>query len=120
MIRLLVLSVILGAITLLFYQVLPENYLSPATPYLILFFFVVTSLVHYILLKATANNARKFVNSFMLATLIKFFVYIPLIITYMYFNREDLLPFVISFFVMYICYTTFEVLSTLKYIKNNS
>ena len=116
-IGLIVMSVILGIITYLLGLVLPAGFISPAVPSLILFFLVVTLLVHYILQKATGNNGRKFVNAFMLATLVKFFAYMPLIFVYMYFNRDDLLPFVIGFFILYLCYTIFEVASILRFSR---
>ncbi len=115
---LIVLSVVLGIITYLLGLVLPAGFVSPAVPSMILFFLVITLLVHYILMKASGNNnGRKFVNAFMLATLVKFFVYLPVIFIYMYYNRDDLLPFVVGFFILYLCYTVFEVISILRLSK---
>jgi hypothetical protein len=113
--KLVAFTVIIAAILYILSLFIPARYFSPALPYLILFFLVFTILVHYILMKASGNNGRKFVNGFMMATLLKFFVYIPLIIAYVWTNKDDLIPFVIGFFALYLAYTVFEVVAIVKY-----
>ena len=53
----------------------------------------------------------------MLVTFIKFFIYIGVVLLYVFINPNVAIPFVITFFILYIAYTTFEITSTLAYSK---
>jgi hypothetical protein len=114
LLKLFIFSAIIGAVAFILIMLLPEGLLSPSLPYLIIYFFAINALVHYALIKSTQYSARRFVSYFMLATFVKFFIYVITVFVYAYFNREDLLPFVISFFILYILYTVFEVLAIIK------
>jgi hypothetical protein len=110
-IRLTIFSAILGAIATILHFSLPEGLLSPTLPFVIIYFYLITLAVHYFMVRSTRHSPRKFVSYFMLTTFLKFFIYVITVFVYAYFNREDLLPFVISFFVLYIFFTVFEVVS---------
>jgi len=109
--RLILLSAILVIISTALILLLPADIITPVLPFMILYFFLITIIVHYFLTKAIGYSSRKFVSYFMLTTFLKLFIYIITIFTYVYFNRSDLLPFIISFFVLYIFYTVFEVVN---------
>ena len=115
--RLTVLSVIIGAACLLLDLLLPENIVNPAYPYLILLFYVTTALIHYILLRITQLNPRRFVSYFMLATFLKLIVYFTAVLVYVFNSRENILSFIATFFIMYIFFTVFEVVLILKQTK---
>jgi len=93
---------------------LPDNYRSPVIPYLFLFFFVVTLLVHFILLKATGKRFAKFVPYFMLATTLKLFLYAVVLLLYTFTHRADAINFIISFFILYLLFTAFETITLLR------
>jgi len=93
---------------------LPDNYISPVIPYLFLFFFVVTLLVHFILLKATGKRFAKFVPYFMLATTLKLFLYAVVLLLYTFTHRADAINFIISFFILYLLFTAFETITLLR------
>jgi hypothetical protein len=114
LLRLFIFSLVIGLVVLLLYLFLPPEIVSPSLPYLVIYFFIITAAVHYALVRSTAYSARRFVSYFMLATFVKFFIYIVTVFAYAYFNRSDLLPFVISFFILYILYTIFEVLAIIR------
>lgn len=112
--RLFIFSAALGLIVLLLYFILPDNVLSPSLPFLIVYFFAITAVVYWVVIKAATHAPRKFVGYFMLATFVKLFIYVLTIFAYAYFNREDLFPFVIAFFILYVFYTVFEVVAVIK------
>lgn len=114
-VQLLILSVIISALAYVGSLILPEGFITIYVPLLIAFFFLVTAGVHYLLLRASVHQARKFVTYFMLATFIKFMVYILVVFTFAYFNREDLISFVITFFILYILFTVFEVVAIVRH-----
>lgn len=116
-IRFTLLSLILGLIAFILSRLLPGGMISPALPYLFLLFYFIGALVHYILLRITALNPRKFVSYFMLATFFKLMNYLIVIFVYIFYVKEGILPFILSFFILYIIYTVFEVFTILAQTK---
>jgi hypothetical protein len=112
-----ILSVIALLIILVMKMLFPSNVISPALPYLVILFFTVTATVHYILLRITTLNPRKFVGYFMLSTTLKLLVYLIVIFFYVFLVREGILAFILSFFILYIIYTIFEVTVILNQTK---
>ncbi len=106
-------TLIIGALSYALIFILPDNYISPALPYLILFFFAVNLVVHYMLQKAEKNKSRKFITNYMLATFLRFFLYLIVIIAYVLINRPDAIQFIVSFFILYLIYSVHEVISIL-------
>jgi hypothetical protein len=100
--RIIIFSVAFALICFIVGYFLPSGFITPALPYLFLFFLSVTLVVHYVLLKASEKRFSKFTTYFMLALL----------------NRSDAIPFIITFFILYIFYTVFEVISILSYSKS--
>jgi hypothetical protein len=115
--RLIVLSLVTGLVAYLLDSLLPEGIITTAYPWLIILFIVVTALVHYILLKITEFNPRKFVGYFMLATSFKLLNYLIVIFVYVFMVRTGVLQFVLAFFILYIIYTVFEVVIILSQTK---
>jgi hypothetical protein len=93
---------------------LPADSISPAYPFIILLFFGITALMHYVILRITRLNPRRFVSYFMLATFVKLIVYFTAVLVYVFNFRENLLSFIVTFFVLYIFFTVFEVTLILK------
>ncbi|MCF8297603.1 MAG: hypothetical protein K9J13_08695 [Saprospiraceae bacterium] len=96
------------------FYLLPIEYKTPTWPYLILFFFSVTLIVHYILVKSTEKKFSKFTASFMLSTTVKLMLYLGVIVIYSLFYKDDAINFIITFFALYVLFTTFEVVSIVK------
>lgn len=120
--KLLIFTFILAVVGFTIAYFLPVNYVTPSLPFLFAFFLSVTIIVHYILLKVSEKKTPAFINYFMILTLGKLIFYLTIILIYAFVNREDLLPFAISFFILYAFYTGFEVVVSLKHssLKNRS
>ena len=93
---------------------LPAGYVTPVLPYLFVFFFSVTLAVHYVLLKASEKKLSKFSINFLLLTFIKLMLYFGVILTYVFIYRNDAANFIITFFIFYLLYTSFEVISIVR------
>jgi hypothetical protein len=117
-IRLTMLSLIAGLTAYLLSLFLPDGIITRAYPWLIFLFFVITALVHYVLLRITELNPRKFVGYFMLATTLKLLNYLIVIIIYVFIVKTGVLPFILAFFTLYIIYTVFEVATILSQTKS--
>jgi len=115
--RLTILSLALGVLVFILNWLLPSGIISPATPYLIILFYLITAIVHYVLLRITALNPRKFVGYFMLATSLKLMNYLIVVVVYVFYVKEGILSFILTFFILYIIYTAFEVATILAQTK---
>jgi hypothetical protein len=115
--QLLIFSAILGSVALIFMLMLPDSYFSPALPFLFVFFIAASLLSFYYLLQSTHKRFIKFVNTFLLTIIIKLFFYAAVMITYALINRRDAIPFMLGFFILYLCYTIFEAASIIKYTQ---
>ncbi|MEI7660630.1 MAG: hypothetical protein WCK34_00450 [Bacteroidota bacterium] len=115
--QLLVFSGILAAIFVALLLLLPKNYLSPALPSLFFFFIATSLLSFYYLLQTIDKRFIRFVNTFLLTIIIKLMLYAAVMILYVLVNRKDAVPFMLGFFVLYLCYTVFE---SVCIIKNSS
>jgi hypothetical protein len=108
---------ILGSIAALLFFLLPEKYISPTLPFLFIFFIAVTLVSSYILIRSSQKKFIRYLNVYLLTTVIKLFLYIAVMITYILLNKADILPFSISFFILYLCYTIFEVIWLVSFSK---
>ena len=102
-----VFSVAILLLSLAIYLWVPQLPISPAYPYVVLFFY-------RILNKARQNRISKFANAYMLVNFGKLILFILIILVYAYLNRSDAVSFIITFFVYYVLFTTFEIYSLLK------
>ena len=87
--RLIVFSIVITAVVLVLQQVMPVQYVSPALPYIVLFFFVITLFTLYILLRDQAKKeAKKFVSSYMLSRVIKLLSCLVFLLVYVLVKKE--------------------------------
>jgi len=110
-------SSILVALALGLSFLLPPSFLTPALPYLFLFFLSVTIIGYYLLIRASDKRFMKFLNTYLLITLAKLFLFIAVMVTYILMHKQDAMPFGLSFFILYLCYTAFEVVALTKFSK---
>jgi hypothetical protein len=113
--KLLIYTILLGFAGFTVTLFLPKGFISPALPYLFFFFFSITLIVHLILLRVSEKKSSSFINFFMLLTFGKLLFFLTIILIYALMNRPDAVPFILSFFILYIFYTAFEVVLSLKH-----
>ena len=117
--RIIVFSVIIAALVLLFQWIWPQL-ATPALPFIVLFFFVMTLFTMYIVLRSDdGQDGKKFVTSYMLSRTVKLLSCLLFLLLYMFLNREDALRFAIAFLVIYFLYAIFEIF-LLKQEKKNT
>jgi hypothetical protein len=113
----LVITVILAAIYAIALVYAPPQFLSPAIPLIIIFFLVLTLSIFHLQLKASVNRLSKFVNVFLMATGLKLLGFLVIIGVYSFFNKADAVNFIISFFLVYLVFTIFEIVQLLNVQK---
>lgn len=112
------LSVILLGISIIFnYTEVPA---TPMLPFLIIFFFSITVIVHHFLVKLSKDRPAKFINGFMLTTTLKLFLYAIILFVYAYIDRSGAVSFIITFFLLYLIYTIFEIVQILPILRKNN
>ncbi|NQT78030.1 MAG: hypothetical protein HQ565_09970 [Bacteroidetes bacterium] len=113
-------TIVVIAAGMLLFTNLPVEYYSPAFPFIVGFFFFATIIVFYYMLKAVEKRPARFVNVFMLTTMLKLMLFLAVMVVYVLLNPEDAKPFILTYFVLYVIYTVLEVVSILKVNKEKS
>ena len=107
--RIIVFSIIIAGLSLLFQWLFPQ-YASPALPFIVLFFFVITLLTLYIVLRNNdGQEGKRFVSAYMLSRTVKILSCLLFLFLYMFLNRTDAVKFAIAFMVIYFLYAIFEI-----------
>ena len=107
--RILVFSAVVAGLTVLFQWLYP-NYASPAMPFIVLFFCIITLFTIYIVLRDERGKAHdRFVSNYYLSRIIKIFSCLIFLVAYILLNKPDAIRFGIAFLVIYFMYSIFEV-----------
>ncbi len=119
--RLTLFSIITGLAGWLIIFLSPEQWRTPAYPFILLFFFSLTLVQHRILFREGHEKVPRFANRFMLITFSKLLLYLVIILIYaLLVNQADAIPFMLTFLVIYLAFTAFEVFQMLKTVKSGS
>ncbi len=116
------LVIILSGAVLLWNYVFTNWKASCWWPFYLLFFILVTSTVHFILINALKKNPRHFISLFMITTLAKLVLYIVALFLNVIYSPNHPASIIAPFLFFYIVFTFFEVrqLSVLSRKKNMS
>lgn len=115
--RITVFTVIVAALLYAASTQLETKWVSSSWPFVVLFFFSFTIIMHRYLLKSTEGNPKKFVFSFLMITTVKILLYLGVILVYVLLNMDDAVAFIMVFFVNYFLYTGFELATVMKLIN---
>jgi len=114
---LVVVTLIVIALSFVIFSIIPAQHYPSVYPFLLAFFFIATLVVYHFMLRALEKRPARFVNIFLLTTMLKLLLFMVVMVVYALLNREVARPFVVSFFLLYIIYTVMEVISILKVNK---
>ncbi|NOX48657.1 MAG: hypothetical protein GXO89_16945 [Chlorobi bacterium] len=115
--KLLIFTILLALAGYFLTFLLPEKFVSPTLPALFVFFFSATGIVHYILLRISVKRPNSFINYFMLLTFGKLMFYLTIILIYALVKRDEAVSFILSFAVLYLFFTAFEVTQSLSHAQ---
>lgn len=101
-----------------FSHLLP-GYTPAIVPFVLicLMYYVITLIVHYILIKSKEKKARSFISDFIATTFIKLLAYLLILVICILLNRENAMVFGITFLILYLFYTVFETIAIIKFFK---
>lgn len=117
--KLMVYSGILAILSIGAFISFPANYFSPAYPYLFLFFIVTTLTGYWLIIRSAYEKPVRFINTYLLVTVVKLLVFTGILVVYILLNKKDALPFGLSFLILYLLFTVFEVISLVSYSRNS-
>ena len=115
--NLLLLTLLIALLSVSLGYIFPILQLPKEASIVFTFFFSITLLVHFILLKADRKSDSHFIRYFMAATMLKLFLYLTFIISLIFLLKEHAKPLSILFMILYLVYSIFEVGSFLGHIK---
>ncbi len=99
-----------GALAIL----LPEKFISKAFWGFIPFFYVVILLSKLLILSIAGESTKKFSMAYVQTTVMRFLLYLVVLLLYAFSFPEDAKAFIITFFLFYFAYTIFEVTNLYK------
>ncbi len=115
--KLFIFAIIISSITVALYFLLPKDFTTSALLFLLPFFFAITMLSYYMQLKATEKSFARFTSGFMMITFLKLIILMAVLLLYVLIHRNDAIPFIIWYFIFYVCFTAFEIIN-LQRINN--
>jgi hypothetical protein len=108
------LSLIFFILTIIFHFQAPDYMVSEYLLLIVPFFYIVSIVSAIFYLRAEKKTTLNFKNSYLTSTGIKLGLYITILMLYGVFNKDDVIPFFISFLIFYLIYTFLDVKNLLR------
>lgn len=119
-IQVLLITVLITILLVLDDFVLPEPLLHEYKWYLLLFFAIQSILTTFITSQGLTKDPRYFQGFFFLAMFLRMFLSIAVIFYAVYQGVISPTLFVVTFFILYFCFISFEIYSLLHNLRANS
>jgi hypothetical protein len=99
------------------------NKFVPANPIphpevIILIFFLITALFHFVITKNKDARPQVIVRYYMSGTVLRLFLYIIILLLYRVIDKSTLIPFSIAFIIHYFLFTAIEVSALMKQFRS--
>ena len=107
--KLFLLTLAVGIFLYLMQEKIPARFFYEPYKALLLFFFGVTLLLHYGFERSFAKGSKHFIRFYMLASGLKLFAFLTIIMLFAFIDKEHLPAFTMNFLFFYFIYTAFEV-----------
>ncbi len=98
---------------------LPSRFITDAWWALVPFFYLVVLISRYFLVR-TSSRRKSFDTTYITTTVIRFMLYVSILLLYSFRNPEDAVAFIITFFVFYFVFTLFELSRMYREIKSGN
>lgn len=96
-------------LTVLFQWLAPAYMISRVLLLIPVFFFVVLLVSQLFLFRVATASDQKFTRTFMIITMLRFLLYLAIVLAYSFLVRGDAVQFIVSFFVFYFLFTVLEI-----------
>lgn len=81
---------------------------------------ILTAIFHYSIVQIQEKQPARFATRFMMVTGLKMMIYLVVITAYAFLNPDKAKTFLISFLILYLVYTVFEVILIVRYLKKRT
>jgi predicted transporter len=95
----------------------PEKFYLEDIWFAFVFFIAATTFVHVRILAAEKKRPGLFIRNFMMLTVIKFFVYLIIIVAYCLLKPSSAVAFSSGFLILYFLFSAFEVTALRKHFN---
>lgn len=108
-----ILAVIILVLSIVIDFYIPKIQISKAYPYILIALYLITIGIFRMLSKSMESRLSKFANTYMLVNFGKLILFLIIILSYSYLNRDDAISFMLTFFSYYFTFTIFEIVALL-------
>lgn len=110
---------VLIGVSLLLYDTLLKEYYLKAFPLQFGVVALITLLSHLKLMNASEQNSRKFSTTYFSIMSVRLLIYLVFILVSLLIDRTHAVNFVVTFLVLYLAFTIFEVIEISNFLKKN-
>lgn len=115
-----ILTLIIFLVGSILYSTVLKPFYIPVLPFVVLFFYLTTNLVHAYLLRIAGGSGSRFPSQYMAVSFLKMFFYLAGAIAYVIIDRVNAKPFIAVYLLLYVSFTIFEVVQFLKVVKQKN
>jgi hypothetical protein len=120
MLRIILLTLTIGLFIFIAPQIGLSQYTHPQKWMILAFFFAVSYLNHILLNLGFAKNRENFVQFYLGSVTARLILSLIFIGTFVYSGIQNPYLFIINFFVLYLCYTGFEIFDLYRKLRHFS
>ena len=110
---------LLAVVTFIIEQQLPELKVSSHWFGILLFMYVVSLIVLFLLINAMKSKMTNFVNTYLLVSFSKMIVFVVVLFVYAWLFPDDAVSFILTFLVYYFFFLIYEVVLLLRIKKTD-
>ena len=110
---------VLIGVSLLLYDTLLKEYYLKVFPLQFGIIALITLLSHLKLMGASERNPRKFSTTYLSIMSVRLLIYLVFILVCLLIDRTNAVNFVVTFLVLYLAFTIFEVIEISNFLKKN-
>jgi hypothetical protein len=114
--KFLIFCILLTLIAAILYLTIYKKFYIKLFPLQLLLIGTLTAISHIRLIKACEQNIRRFTTVYIFTVTIKLLSYLSFLIICLLIDHSNALVFVLTFFILYLCFTVFEVSQVLKFL----
>lgn len=101
---------LIAALSFVADQWIPKLRLTIHWPAVLLFMYLVTLGILYLLVRSLKSRMVKFVNTYLLISISKMLLFVALLFVYVWLNPDDAVSFIVTFLVYYLAFLVYEVI----------
>ena len=117
--KLMIFSALILTVALLLYSTIAKSLYFSQFPLQFILIFSITALTHLQLVKLGEQNMYRFTNVYIQVTVIKLIIYLVFILGCLMYLNVDKTVFALTFFVLYVLFSVFEVVHLLAFYKTD-